>query len=132
MNSKPHHRYMLEGITTNSFTDKQLLPVEDAVETTYNVKSIVNKKIINKNNYYLVQYSDGDRLWISKDDLIKDNLKNYIDNYEFNQLPISYTGLKVKKQFNDGKMYDGTVVKYDKKINDFWLNMMMEIRKTLI
>ena len=44
MNSKPYYRYMLDGITTNSFTDNQLLPVEDA---TLNVKSIVNKKTIN-------------------------------------------------------------------------------------
>ena len=48
MNSKPYYRYMLDGITTNLFTDKQLLPVKDAVETTFNVISIVNKKIINK------------------------------------------------------------------------------------
>ena len=39
---------MLYGIDTNSFTDKQLLPVKDAVETTFNAKSIVNKKLINK------------------------------------------------------------------------------------
>ena len=75
MNSKPYYRYMLEGIDTNSFTDKKLLPVEDAVETTFNVKSIVNKKIINENVYYLVQYADKDRLWIDKNNLIKDNLK---------------------------------------------------------
>ena len=42
MNSKPYYRYMIEGIDLNSFTDKQLLPVEDAVESTFNVKSIVN------------------------------------------------------------------------------------------
>ena len=106
---------MLDGITSNSFTDKQLLPVEDAVETTYNIKSIVNKKIINKKIYYLVQYMDGDRLFIDKDNLIKDYLKNYINNYELSQLPDSYIGMKVKNQFNDGKFYDGLVVKYDKK-----------------
>ena len=53
---------MIEGVDTNSFTDKQLLPVEDVVESTFNVKSIVNKKIINKKVYYLVQYADKDRL----------------------------------------------------------------------
>ena len=49
MNTKPYYRYVLHGIDSNSFTDKQLLPVEDAVESTFNVKSIVNKKTINKN-----------------------------------------------------------------------------------
>ena len=53
MNTKPYYRYMLEGIDTNSFTYKQLLPVEDAAESTFNGKSIVNKKV-----YYLVQYAD--------------------------------------------------------------------------
>ena len=46
MNSKPYYRYMLENIKTNSFTEKQLLPVKNLNESTYNVKSIVNKRII--------------------------------------------------------------------------------------
>ena len=75
MNTKPYNRCMLDGIDSNSFTDKQLLPVEDAVESAFNVKSIVNKKTINKKVYYLAQYSDGDRLWISQENLLKDNLK---------------------------------------------------------
>jgi hypothetical protein len=33
MNSKPYYRYMLEGIKTNSFTDKQLLPVKNINES---------------------------------------------------------------------------------------------------
>ena len=115
MNSKPYYRYMLEGIKTNSFTQKQLLPVNDAIDTTYNVKSIVNDKTIKNKIYYLVQYSDGDRLWISKDELLKDGLNNYIDKYEKLQLPDAYIGMEVKKKFNDGKFYDGIVKKYDKK-----------------
>jgi len=115
MNTKPYYRYMLEGISTNSFTDKQLLPVKDVNETTYNVKSIVNKKIINNKIYYLVQYSDGDRLWIAKDELLKDGLNNYIDDYETSQIPESYINMKVKKKFNDGKFYNGIVKKYNKK-----------------
>ena len=115
MNSKPYYRYMLEGIRTNSFTDKQLLPVKDAIDTTYNVKSIVNDKTINNKIYYLVQYSDGDRLWITKDELLKDGLNNYIDDYETSQLPEAYIGMEVKKKFNDGKFYNGIVKKYDKK-----------------
>ena len=86
MNSKPYYRYMLEKIKTNSFTDKQLLPVKNVQESTYNVKSIVNKKTINKKIYYLVQYSDRDRLWINKDELLKDGLDNYIDDYELYQV----------------------------------------------
>ena len=105
---------MLEGITTNSFTDKQLLLVKNLQETTYNIKSIVNKKTIKNKIYYLVQYSDGDRLWIAKDELIKDGLKNYIDDYESLQLPESYIGMEVKKEFNK-KFYNGIVKKYDKK-----------------
>ena len=115
MNSKPYYRYMLEGIKTNSFTDKQLLPVKDAIDTTYNVKSIVNDKTIKKRTFYLVQYSDGDRLWIAKDELLKDGLKNYIDDYEASQLPEAYIGMEVKKKFNDGKFYNGIVKKYNKK-----------------
>ena len=115
MSTKPYFRYMLEGIRTNSFTDKQLLPVKDVEETTYNVKSIVNDKKIKNKIYYLVQYSDRDRLWISKDELLKDGLKNYIDDYEASQLPEVYINMKVKKKFNDGKFYNGIVKKYNKK-----------------
>ena len=106
---------MLEGISTNSFTDKQLLPVKDVNETTYNVKSIVNDKKTKNKIYYLVQYSDGDRLWITKDELLKDGLNNYIDDYETSQLPEAYIGMEVKKKFNDEKFYNGIVKKYDKK-----------------
>ena len=128
MNSKPYYRYMLDGIITNSFTDKQLVPVEDAVDSTF--KSILNKKTIKKQIYYLIQYADRDRLWIDKDDLIKDNLKHFIDDYEFNQLPESYIGIKVRKKFNEGKFCNGTVVKYDKKKNGFKSNMKTEMLKT--
>jgi hypothetical protein len=106
---------MLEGIKTNSFTDKQLLPVKEAIDTTYNVKSIVNSKTLKNKLYYLVQYSDGDRLWIAKDGLLKDGLNNYIDDYETSQLPEAYIGMEVKKKFNDGNFYNGLVKKYDKK-----------------
>ena len=130
---------MLDGIDTNSFKDKQLLPIEDAVESTYNVKSIVNKKIINKKNYYLVQYSDKDTLWIDKDDLIKDNIKNSINNYELNQLPESYIGMEIKKKFKD-KLYDGKVSKYDKKEKYFFIKYdedaeevnLNELKKVLV
>jgi len=115
MRTKPYYRYMLEGIKTNSFTHKQLLPVKDVNETTYNVKSIVNDKKTKKGTFYLVQYSDGDRLWITKDELLKDGLNNYIDDYETSQLPEAYIGMEVKKKFNDGKFYNGIVKKYDKK-----------------
>ena len=115
MSSKPYYRYMLEGIKTNSFTDKQLLPVKEAIDTTYNVKSIVNSKTLKNKLYYLVNYSDGDRLWIAKDELLKDGLNNYIDDYETSQLPEAYINMKVKKKFNDGKFYIGDVKKYDKK-----------------
>ena len=115
MNSIPYYRYMLEGIKTNSFTDKQLLPVKNLQETTYNIKSIVNKKTIKNKIYYLVQYSDNDRLWIAKDELLKDGLKSYIGDYNFSQLPEAYIGMKIKKKFNDGKFYNGIVKKYDEK-----------------
>ena len=55
------------------------------------------------------------RLWIAKDELLKDGLKNYIDDYETSQLPDAYIGMEVKKKFNDNKFYDGIVKKYDKK-----------------
>ena len=119
MNSKPYYRYMLDGITTNSFIDNQLLPVEHAVDSTFNFKSIINKKIINKKVYYLVQYADRDRLWIDKDNLIKDNLKKCIDDYETSQLPESYISINVRKKFSNGKFYDRMVSKYDKGKNDF-------------
>ena len=77
---------MLENIKTNSFTDKQLLPVKNLNESTYNVKSILNKKMIKKQIKYLVQFTDGDRLWIMKDELLKDGLENYIDEYELSRI----------------------------------------------
>ena len=39
-----------------------------------------------------------------------------------NQLPESYIDMKVRKKFNDGKIYDGEVIKYDKKIKWFMIN----------
>ena len=126
MSTKPFYRYMLEGIKTNSFTDKQLLPVKEAIDTTYNVKSIVNSKTLKNKLYYLVQYSDGDRLWIAKDGLIKDGLNNYIDDYKTAQLPEAYIGMKVKKKFNDGKFYIGDVKKYDKKNKWFKIKYLDE------
>ena len=108
---------MIEGIDTNLFTDKQLLPVENAIKSTFNTKFIVNKKTMNKKVYYLLQYANKDRLWISQENLSKDNLKTFIDDYETNQSPESYIDMKVRKKFNDGKMYDGEVIKYDKKNN---------------
>ena len=114
MSTKPYYRYMLEGISTNSFTNKQLLPVKNVKDTTYNVNSIVNKKIIKKGTFYLVQYFDNDRLWIAKDELLKDGLKNYIDDYETAQLSEAYINMEVKKKFNK-KFYNGIVKKYDKK-----------------
>ena len=51
---------MLDGIDRNSFTDKKLSPVKDTVESTFNVKSIVNKKTINKKVFHLVLYADKD------------------------------------------------------------------------
>ena len=35
---------------------------------------------------------------------------------------MSYIGMKVRKKFNDGKMYDGTVEKCDKRKKWFLIN----------
>ena len=87
METSPYYRYTLEEIKTNSFTDKQLLPVDNADESSFNVKTILNKRIKNKQNEYLVQYADKDRIWVTEENLLKDGLKPFIKEYEMKQLP---------------------------------------------
>ena len=56
-------------------------------------------------------------------------------------MPESYIDMKVRKKFNDGKMYDGTVAKYDNKKkwfkvkyedNDIEDSTLTELKKILI
>ena len=54
-------------------------------------------------------------MWILKDDLIKDGLENYINEYELSLLPGAYINMKIRKKFNNGILYDGIVENYDKK-----------------
>ena len=49
-------------------------PLKDS-ESSFNVKVIVNKRVNNEKNQYLNLFADGDRLWINKDDLLKDGFK---------------------------------------------------------
>jgi len=81
---KPYYRYGLETISNKSFTDNQLKK-SSGKDTTFNVKKIIGKKMEKKKTYYNVWwegYLKKDSTWELKQNLIKDGLKQIIDEYE--------------------------------------------------
>lgn len=80
------YRYMLEQIPNASYKASQLMRADEKEkETKYKVKKIIGKKTINKKIHYLVwwdKYLKKDATWESKDKLLEDGIKEYIDEYE--------------------------------------------------
>ena len=86
MNDYPYYRYLLEGIPNASYSEYQLLMSVEK-ETKYKVKSIIGKRIKNKVVEYLIWwdgYKKKDATWEKETQLIKDGLKNQIDEYNNN------------------------------------------------
>lgn len=78
------YRYLLENMPYVSFTEHELKKSKKAVQE-FIVNKIIGKKIMKKKVYYQVLwkgYLKKDATWEPKTELIKDNLQDYIDQYE--------------------------------------------------
>ncbi len=86
MNDPPYYRYQLEGMDNVSFQEAELLKADKKEqETKYTVKKLIGKKVINGKVNYLVwwkNYLKKDSTWETKAALLKDGLKQIIDDYE--------------------------------------------------
>ncbi len=78
---------MLEGIDNVSYCESQLIKATGQTDTKYIVKDIINKRK-NKNIIeYLVHwkgYKKAESTWEPEKELIKDGLKDLIDEYNKN------------------------------------------------
>ena len=77
-------RYVLDGRKGVSYTAKQLKKVTEK-ETTYVVKKIIDRAVVNDKINYLVWWETflkKDATWHLKTELIKDGVKTKIDEYE--------------------------------------------------
>jgi len=84
MNDEPYYRYILSEMPNVSFSEHEL---RKAVETeeTYKLKKIIGKKTEKRKIYYLCwwkNYKKAESTWEPKTELIKDGLKDEIDEYE--------------------------------------------------
>ncbi len=82
-NQEPRYRYMLNGISNVSFTEKQLFPSRFRSER-FIVKDIIGRKREKRIDYYLVWFKGElkkNSIWLKRTELIKDGLKSYIDRY---------------------------------------------------
>lgn len=78
------YRYIIEGFPNVSYTEKQLLAAKEA-EQKFIVKQLIDKKVVKKKVYYLVWWRGEKKAqasWEPANELIKDGLKDMIDDYE--------------------------------------------------
>jgi hypothetical protein len=83
MQDEPYIRYMISDINNASFTKEQLMKTTEK-EKKYIIKEIIGKKKLNNKTYYLIWwkgYLKKDSTWGPENELLKDGLKNYIDEY---------------------------------------------------
>ena len=84
---------------------------------TFVIEKIVSKKTRKDGTrMYKVKYKGqkAEKDYNDEKDLRDKGFGDYIDAYEASQ-PENYINMKVKKQFNDGKFYNGIIKKYNKK-----------------
>jgi hypothetical protein len=84
MNDKPYYRYILSEMPNVSFSEYELKPAKET-EETYKLKKIIGKKTEKRKIYYLCWwkgYKKAESTWEPKTELIKDGLKDEIDEYE--------------------------------------------------
>jgi hypothetical protein len=77
-------RYQLEGKLNVSYAESELLPAKEE-EVRYTVKKIIGKQKINNRIHYLIwwdKYRKKDATWQPRVELLKDGLKEMIDEYE--------------------------------------------------
>jgi len=80
------YRYMLKDMPYVSFTENQLMKSKEK-EQKYKVKKIIGKKKEKKITYYLIwfdKYLKKDATWEPEKELLKDGLKDMIDEYNKN------------------------------------------------
>jgi hypothetical protein len=86
MNDEPYYRYILSGLPNVSYSESELIPSQKKIER-FKVKKIIDDKMIGNKKYYLVWwlgYKKKESTWEPSKNLIKDGLKEYIDEYENN------------------------------------------------
>jgi len=82
--SEPYYRYKLKQMPHVSFSMFELIKSKSQ-ENTYIVKKILAKRIVNKVVQYKVQYKNEtvkQADYYTAEDLIDDDLQDYIDDYE--------------------------------------------------
>lgn len=80
-------RYVLNYKPNVSYAEYELKPAEEKEERFF-INKIIDKRIVRKKIEYLVWWRDfnkEDSTWVSKEQLIEDNAKKYIDDYERNK-----------------------------------------------
>lgn len=81
-------RYMLNTMPNVSFTENELkLSKPEIQEETFEVKKILDKKIVKNKTYYLIwwkRYKKKEATWESLENLVKDGLEDEIDDFNKN------------------------------------------------
>lgn len=82
--SKNPYRYILNGMPNVSYAEAELKKSNNSAET-WILKKIIDKKIVKGKVYYLCwwrKYLKKDSTWESRKNLLEDDCKNYINEYE--------------------------------------------------
>ncbi len=81
---KVPYRYMITGVKNASYTELQLMPAKNEVAKKYNIKKIIDKKIVKGKPQYLVWWDRSlkkDATWETEESLIEDGHKDLIDAF---------------------------------------------------
>lgn len=84
MNTEPYYRYMLSGIPEASYSEYELIKSRFRKER-YTVKAIIDSREVGRRKEYLIWwkgYKKKESTWEPRANLIKDGLKNMIDEFE--------------------------------------------------
>ena len=79
------YRYILNGFSNVSYSENELIPAKDNNEEKFVVRKIIDKMTKNKIIYYKVWFKrelKKNALWLSKKQLLEDDLDEYIKEYE--------------------------------------------------
>lgn len=77
-------RYVLDGITNVSYTDRELVLAEEQ-EETFEIREIIGEKTIRGKKHYLVWFlgeNKKDAIYLPESQLIEDDLEDYIQFYK--------------------------------------------------
>ena len=82
---KVPYRYMITGIKNASYTELQLLPAKNETEEKYNIKKIIDKKIVKGKPQYLIwwdKFLKKDSTWVKENSLIEVGYKDLFDAFK--------------------------------------------------